>query len=360
MSRVRRWLLAMVLITVDSRREAAATSRRYGGLVRDRTEPVRARVLVALMLGAGVLLGCHAQPSETPEPDTQPKVAWMPGQAEDGADNQEEQDDGRHELMCAQNPEAPGCPWARVDAGFGDEGVWGNADPSSMPLPEPAPPERCPESAVMGQMIEIPAGEFVMGCDDLDSKVCGKAERKRVTVELPAFAIDRTEVTQAAYQRCVEAGVCTAPAGGFAPTEACTNPVANVSWEQAGKYCAWLDKRLPTEAEWEKAARGTDGRVFPWGDDAPTCELANYEGCGLRTAQPVASHPSGASPYGVLDMAGNVREWVFDREQGRAMQPKRAIRGGMFTDQGMHVRAARRAWGDVSVSDIGIGFRCAK
>jgi formylglycine-generating enzyme required for sulfatase activity len=178
--------------------------------------------------------------------------------------------------------------------------------------------------------------------------------------ELPAFTIDRTEVTQAAYQKCIEAKICSAPAGGFSPADACLNPVVNVSWKQAGQYCAWLDKRLPTEAEWEKAARGSDERLFPWGDDAPTCELANFEGCGLRSAEPVASHPSGASPYGVLDMAGNVREWIFDREESRSRQPKRGIRGGMFTDDGMHLRAARRQWGDVSVSDIGIGFRCVR
>ncbi|MFO7566188.1 MAG: SUMF1/EgtB/PvdO family nonheme iron enzyme [Enhygromyxa sp.] len=327
--------------------------------MRARTPHQRARFVVALLLGAGALLGCHAKPSEAPEPKTQPNVAWMPGQGPGEAQGDEQEDDGSHDLMCAKDPEAPGCPWARVDASFGDEGVWGNSDPRTMPLPE-REPERCPDETVMGQMIEIPAGEFVMGCDDLDSKICGKAERRRVIVDLPAFSIDRTEVTQAAYQRCIEAGVCSPPAGGFSPSEACTHPVVNVSWKQAGQYCAWLDKRLPSEAEWEKAARGTDGRVFPWGNEPPTCEHANFEGCGLRSAQPVGSHPAGASPYGVLDMAGNVREWVFDREEGRAKQPKRAIRGGMFTDQGMHVRAARRTWGDVSVSDIGIGFRCAR
>ena len=340
--------------------EATLTRARYDVPVRARTPQQRARVVVALLLGAGALLACHPQPSESPEPKAQPNMAWMPGQEQGEGDSEDEEDDGSHDLLCAKDPEAPGCPWARVDAGFGDEGVWGNRDASTMPPPDPKPPERCPESAVMGQMIEIPAGEFVMGCDDLDSKVCGKAERQRVVVDLPAYSIDRTEVTQAAYQRCIEAGVCTPPAGGFEPTEACTNPVVNVTWEQAGKYCAWLDKRLPTEAEWEKAARGTDGRVFPWGNDPPSCELANFEGCGLRSAEPVASHPAGASPYGVLDMAGNVREWVFDREESRAKQPKRGIRGGMFTDQGMNIRAARRTWGDVSVSDIGIGFRCAR
>jgi formylglycine-generating enzyme required for sulfatase activity len=332
-------------------------TERYAWPVRARTEQRRARVLVALILGAGALAGCHPQPVAAPvEPAN---LAWMPGSEPKEAE-EEPEDDGSHDIMCAHDPEAPGCPWDRNAINTAPEGVWGNSDPSTMPLPDPEPPERCPESAVLGDMIKIPAGEFVMGCDDLDSKVCGKAERTRVPMSLPAFSIDRTEVTQAAYQRCIEAKVCSAPAGGFSPTEACLNPVVNVSWKQAGQYCAWLDKRLPTEAEWEKAARGVDERLFPWGDETPTCELANFEGCGLRSAEPVASHPTGASPYGVLDMAGNVREWVFDREESQSRQPKRGIRGGMFTDAGMHLRAARRQWGDVSVSDIGIGFRCVR
>jgi formylglycine-generating enzyme required for sulfatase activity len=329
----------------------------YGLPVRARSGQDRARLIVAVLLGAGALIACHPQPSETPEPAT--NVAWMPGQTDDGDAGEEPEDDGSHEIMCNHDPEAPGCPWDRNAINTAPEGVWGNSNPHTMPLPV-ARPQRCPESAVMSGMISIPAGEFVMGCDSLDSKACGKAERTRVVVDLPAFSIDRTEVTQAAYARCIEADVCTPPAGGFEPTDACTHPVVNVSWEQAGQYCAWQNQRLPTEAEWEKAARGTDERMFPWGDEAPTCELANFAGCGLREAQPVASHPSGASPYGVMDLAGNVREWVFDREESRTRQPKRGIRGGMFTDQGMQLRAARRQWGDVSVSDLGIGFRCAR
>ena len=325
-----------------------------------RARPLWARAALVLV-AATASLACRPQPVEDPEPQPRTNVAWMPGAdpAEAGEDAGGEADDGSHDLVCARDPEAPGCPWERVDTRFGDEGVWGNRDASTMPLPEPAAPERCPDSAVFGEMIEIPAGEFVMGCDEVDSAVCGKAERQRQVVELPAYRIDRTEVTQAAYARCVEAGVCAPPAGGFHPTEACTHPVVNVTWEQAGKYCAWMNRRLPTEAEWEKAARGPDERRFPWGDEPPSCAEANFAGCGLRAAEPVASHPSGASPYGVMDLAGNVREWVFDREESRAKQPKRAIRGGMFTDSGSHVRAARRTWGDVSVSDLGIGFRCA-
>ncbi|NVB42440.1 SUMF1/EgtB/PvdO family nonheme iron enzyme [Pseudenhygromyxa sp. WMMC2535] len=341
--------------------------RGYGLPVRARSERGLARLSLVMLLGAGSLLGCHDPGAASNEPDAVgasegSELAWVAGEQGEAGEGEgaEPEDDGSHDLLCQQDPEAPGCPWDRNATNFVDEGVWGNHDPSTMPLPEPAGPERCPDDAVLGEMIEIPAGEFVMGCDIRNSQLCGQNERKLTTVELPAFAIDRTEVTQAAYERCIEAGVCEAPAAGFSPGEDCTHPVVNVSWQQAGQYCAWLDKRLPTEAEWEKAARGDDGRLFPWGDEAPTCELANFEGCGLRAPQPVASHPAGASPYGLMDMAGNVREWVFDREEGRKRQPKRGIRGGMFTDQATHIRAVRRTWGDVNVSDIGIGFRCAK
>ncbi len=269
-----------------------------------------------------------------------------------------EGDYGAHDLACAEDIEGPGCPWDRNAVRYADDGIRGDHSPSMEPL-EPAPLERCPDSAVMGEMSEVPAGAFVMGCELSEDAACGKAERGARALELPAFAIDRTEVTQAAYQRCIDAGSCTAPAGGFEPRAHCTHPVVNVSWAQAGEYCESLGRRLPTEREWEKAARGTQGPTFPWGDASPSCERANFGDCGLRAARPVASYPAGASPYGVLDMAGNVREWVFDSEPGRGRQPKRGIRGGMFTDRAQNLRAARRSWGDVSVSDLGIGFRCA-
>ncbi|MCA9684359.1 MAG: SUMF1/EgtB/PvdO family nonheme iron enzyme, partial [Myxococcales bacterium] len=172
--------------------------------MRARSEQRRARFLVVVLLGLGMglmsLSGCErGAPSVTPE-TAAGSVAWMPGQGQETeADASDPEDDGTHDLVCQQDPEAPGCPWDRNATNFGDEGVWGNGSPDNMPLPEPEGPTRCPDSAVMSQMIEIPAGEFVMGCDSLDSHVCGKAERKRSVVDLPAFSIDRNEVTQAAY-----------------------------------------------------------------------------------------------------------------------------------------------------------------
>ncbi len=154
--------------------------------------------------------------------------------------------------------------------------------------------------------VAVPAGPFVMGADGEPEP----DEAPRHTRTLPAFRIDRTEVTRAHYQRCVRAGVCqdawkrptwTHPDG----------PVTGVSWHQARTYCRWAAGRLPTEAEWEKAARGADGRRFPWGNEAPTRERAVF---GLRMnvgePAPVGTHPTGASPYGALDMAGNVWEWT--------------------------------------------------
>jgi formylglycine-generating enzyme required for sulfatase activity len=137
-------------------------------------------------------------------------------------------------------------------------------------------------------------------------------ERPQHTRNLPTFRIDRTEVSREDFFRCVQAGVC---ADAWArPTW--TNPraaVTSVSWHQARTYCHWTGARLPTEAEWEKAARGTEARQFPWGNEAPTRERAVY-GLRINVGQPatVGSHPTNASPYGALDMAGNVWEWVED------------------------------------------------
>ena len=164
------------------------------------------------------------------------------------------------------------------------------------PPPTPPPIDR----------VVVPAGEFTMG--GVEEREPDEAPVHRRT--LPAFRIDRTEVTREDYWRCVRANRCreawrrptwTAPRG----------PVTGVSWHQARTYCAWVGGRLPTEAEWEKAARGTDARRYPWGNEPPTRERAVF-GMRMNVGQPepVGSHPSGASPYGALDMAGNVWEWT--------------------------------------------------
>ncbi len=167
-------------------------------------------------------------------------------------------------------------------------------------------------------MVRVPAGRFVMGCAVSDPE-CGPDEEPRHEVYLDTFDIDVTEVTAGAYRACVAAGVCPEPdtRGG----DSCNwgrpgidrHPANCIDWSDAVAYCAWAGKRLPTEAEWEKAARGTDGRIYPWGDAPPDCTRAHMHGCAERwQTLEVGSLPAGASPYGALDMSGNVWEWVSD------------------------------------------------
>ena len=129
-------------------------------------------------------------------------------------------------------------------------------------------------------------------------------------VTLSAYAIEKTEVTQEAYASCVLAGQCTPPSCEWNCTTA-GMPAGWLTRDQAQAYCGWIGARLPTEAEWEKAARGTDGRKYPWGNQAPTCALLNMEGCG-GVATPVGAHPEGASAFGLMDMGGNMVEIVSD------------------------------------------------
>lgn len=190
---------------------------------------------------------------------------------------------------------------------------------TSTATPEPTPTEVVYESGYAVEAVEdgmillyVPAGEFLMGNDEVST-----ASPLR-TVYLDAFWIDQNEVTNAMYQKCVETGICTPPhkttCGNryeYYGTEIFANyPVMNVDREQAQTYCAWVGRSLPTEAQWEKAARGTDGRTYPWGEIL-TKDYANY-GNGSRGPTPVRSYNSGKSPYGAFDMAGNVWEWVAD------------------------------------------------
>lgn len=174
------------------------------------------------------------------------------------------------------------------------------------------------------EMVLVPAGEFQMGCDVNSQFPCDLDALPVHKVFLDGYWIDRTEVTNGQYKLCVLAGACKEPEDNSSVTRISyyrninykDYPIARASWFNAVDYCTWAGKRLPTEAEWEKAARGAnDTRAYPWGNDQPTCDLANinqgYDTC-IGDTRKVGSYPDGASPYGALDMFGNEAEWVQD------------------------------------------------
>lgn len=252
--------------------------------------------------------------------------------------------------------------------------------PTSIPVPAatatyiPASQELGVGSTMISQkdgmtLVYVPAGKFTIGNDS-----GWKEEQPLHTVDLDAFWIDQTEVTNGMYVKCVQDGNCSQPSNTahFDDPDYAGHPVVYVSWYDANQYCAWAGRRLPTEAEWEKSARGTDGRVFPWGDTID-CSLANYwgkeNGC-VDDTQLVGSYPRGASPYDALDMTGNVLEWVsslfapypYDAADGRedlnASGP-RVLRGGSWNVTAEFSRGSRRDWYNPVVKRNYVGFRCA-
>ncbi|MEK7818030.1 MAG: formylglycine-generating enzyme family protein, partial [Actinomycetota bacterium] len=201
-------------------------------------------------------------------------------------------------------------------------------------------------------MVYVPKGVFTMG-----SSLGDPDELPVHDVYMDAFWIDQNEVTFTMYAR-------------FAPARSGRYPVNNVSWEQAEAYCAWVGSRLPTEAEWEKAARGSEERTYPWGNQLPNGDLVNFADLNSRlnwedtsvndgygNVAPVGSYPAGASLYGALDMAGNVAEWVNDwynetyystasltNPSGPAEGDFRVLRGGSWFSTAAGVRSADRSW----------------
>lgn len=226
--------------------------------------------------------------------------------------------------------------------------------------------------AAPAEQVAIPAGTFVMGDD------AGEAdERPAHRVRLSAYSIDRDEVTVARYRACVAAKRCAPPGGPQGGDDA---PASWVSHRDAAAYCAFAGGRLPTEAEWERAARGTDGRSFPWGAE-PDCARANfgnYQGEGRCPNNPgvpvrVGSYPGGAAPSGARDLAGNVWEWVADLYDPRyyarspAADPpgplrgeRRVVRGGACCSMFGLPRSANRLAFPPDYRDDDIGFRCAR
>jgi formylglycine-generating enzyme required for sulfatase activity len=257
-------------------------------------------------------------------------------------------------------------------------------------------------------MVYVPEGEFEMG-----SEIGLTDEQPQHTVMLDSFWLDQTEVTNAMYGKCVQDGKCDKPnktgsyedqdtsQGYFDDPASKDHPVAFVSWNDAKNYCAWAGRRLPTEAEWEKAAIwdpiANEQRVYPWGNEF-NCKMGNYDdetkldefmmssaspNCdGFPRSSPVGSFPEGASPYGALDMGGNVWEWVNDAfietdpftdtvnyyEISPTFNPPgvdpaitiyRVVRGGSWNFAFGFGRGAYRLWYGLDEAYDGIGFRCA-
>lgn len=175
-----------------------------------------------------------------------------------------------------------------------------------------AAPARAADPPAWLEVVPVPAGPFTQGCDPGRDPACRPDEQPARAVTLSAFRIGKTEVTRGQWARCVAAGLCRAPLGP-PPTGATDDwPVTVVGRTDAETFCGWAGGRLPTEAEWEKAARGdADARPYPWGDAAPDCGRARLLGCAAALG-PVGAFPSGASPYGALDMIGNAAEWTAD------------------------------------------------
>ncbi len=239
-------------------------------------------------------------------------------------------------------------------------------------------------------MLLVPSGEFLMGTSPEEASwlIERGADEQRLLPEMPqhkiyldAFYIDQFEITNAQYQAFLD------DTGREPPLHwqderlnGDDQPVAGVSWEDASAYCQWAGKRLPTEAEWEKASRGIDSRLYPWGDvfDIRWCNLALITASGTYSpvydiTVEVDSYPEGASPYGAMNMAGNVREWVADRydpdyyqlspthnPQGPRRGEQRVIRGGAWYDTPLGLRCTTRYHAEpTDLNNRYEGFRCA-
>jgi len=283
-----------------------------------------------------------------------------------------------------------------------------DSPPDTRLSAEGTQPSRHLRGSCSDGMVPVPAGTFQMGSL---AGVGEDDEHPQHEVTLSAYCIDKTEVTVKAYAACVEAKGCSPAALTVRGTRLSSDqvlrysrfcnghdrpnhPLNCVDWDQATAYCTWAGKRLPTEAEWEYAARGNDGRRYPWGNEAPSAKRLNACGSecvglakfdlgqgwgemynasdGWETTAPVGSFPDGASPFGVLDMAGNVWEWTADwydkYAAAAAVDPRGTTAGAARVDRGgswnynnaEYVRTAFRAWVSASDRVMDVGFRCAR
>ncbi len=246
---------------------------------------------------------------------------------------------------------------------------------------EAAMAKRTPEGMVL-----VPAGKFIMGSDLEDKEGKGvefgsikpwyKDEHPKQKIFLEAFYIDKIEVTNLMYQRFLLATGFSAPLeweSAAIPPGRENHPVGGITWYDADNYCQWIGKRLPTEAEWEKAARGTDGQEFPWGNTFDQAK-ANVGVGESKDTTPVGAYEAGKSPYGAYDMAGNVWEWTQDWYQPypkstfqdpRYGEKMKVLRGGGWGGIGhytlaIYYRSAYRFFADPRIFFNDVGFRCAK
>jgi formylglycine-generating enzyme required for sulfatase activity len=214
------------------------------------------------------------------------------------------------------------------------------------------------ETDKLNEMILIPAGEFVFGIEELARNMRDRIPPR--TIYLPAFYIDRFEVTNAQYRLFIEATGHTPPShwkGENVPEGRENHPVVNVSYYDALAYCEWADKRLPREAEWEKACRGTDARDYPWGNLIASARCNSYE-MGIHDTTPVDHYPRGQSPYGVWDMVGNVWEWTSDWYD--AAQSMKVVRGGSYNIGTSNLRCTLRYGIRPERKRPYCGFRCVR
>lgn len=228
-------------------------------------------------------------------------------------------------------------------------------------------------SAMDGMLqVYVPEGEFIMG-EDHELK---KPDSPRHVVYLDAFWMDRVEVTNAMYLKCMRANGCTVPVSDNIYYDNWIyrdHPIVYVTWDQANAYCHWADRRLPTEAEWEKAARGIKGWMYPWGNKQPNPRQANYASTLIQESVSAFRYPLGASPYDVWNMSGNVREWVADwfdadyysyspyaNPQGPETGEERVLRSTSYNEDGREIVVTSRLRHEPESAGLSRGFRCAQ